>query len=98
MRIRWTTPAAADLERIASYIREDNPTAAREVVRAILDSISILRTFPHGGRPGEDPDTRELVITRYPAYIVVYHVGKDAVEIWHVWHGAQDWPRGERTD
>jgi addiction module RelE/StbE family toxin len=95
MRIRWTTPAAEDLEGIVKYIRQDNPTAAREVARTILDSISTLARYPHTGRPGDNPDTRELVIRRFPACIVVYHVGKDAVEIWHVWHGAQDWPRQE---
>ena len=31
MRVRWTAPAAADLERIVEYIRKDNPEAARSV-------------------------------------------------------------------
>ena len=91
MHIRWTAPAAADLERIADYIREKNPVAEREVVRAILEGISNLRTFPHSARPGEVAGTRELVIARYPAYVVVYRVKEEFIEILHVWHGAQDW-------
>ena len=81
------------MERIARYIREHNPEAAREVTQAILNSVANLETFPHAGRPGKDPDTRELVIPRFPAYIVVYHVddSREAVEIWHVWNAAQDW-------
>jgi addiction module RelE/StbE family toxin len=91
MRIRWTIPAVDDLERIADYIAQDNTAAARAVTRAIVDGVSELRDFPNRGRPGESPDTRELVISAHTAYVVVYHVGKEAIEIWHVWHGAQDW-------
>jgi plasmid stabilization system protein ParE len=36
MEVRWSTPAADDLERILRRIEKDNPTAAREVVETIL--------------------------------------------------------------
>ena len=93
MHIRWTTPAADDMERIARYIRQHNPQAARDVTQAILNAVATLESFPHAGRPGKDRVTRELVIARFPAYIVVYHVddARDTVEIWHVWNAAQDW-------
>ena len=34
-RIRWTTEAADQLERIVKHILQDNPEAARKVARAI---------------------------------------------------------------
>lgn len=40
------------------------------------------------GRPGERKGTRELISA---PYVVVYRLHKDAVEILHVWHGAQNW-------
>ena len=38
-----------------------------------------------------EPDTRELVIQRYP-YIVVYELRADAVAILRVLHTSQQWP------
>jgi len=34
---------------------------------------------------------RELVFSPLP-YIVIYQVTENAVEISHIFHGAQDWP------
>jgi len=90
MRVRWTAPAAQDLYRITRHIRRDNPTAALEVAKMLYDACESLVNMPHRGRRGRRPDTRELVFTDLP-YIAVYRVHKDAVEILHIWHGAQDW-------
>ena len=46
MRIRWSPEAAEDLERITRYIGQDNPRAARQVVKTIYDGIGALRRFP----------------------------------------------------
>ena len=91
MRIRWTAPAADDLEQIADYIGQHNPAAARTVTRAIVEGISGLQAFPNRGRPGERSGTRELVVARLPAYVVVYSVRGNFVDVLHIWHGAQDW-------
>lgn len=63
MRIRWTAPAAQDLYRITSYIRRDNPEAARNVAKRIYDGCSSLANSLHRGRIGKEPDTRELVLS-----------------------------------
>ena len=47
--------------------------------------------FPHSGRPGHIPGTRELVISKLP-YIVVYRISGDTVEILRVFHAAMNWP------
>ena len=91
MRVRWTRAAGNDLQEIARYIRQDNPEAARRVVRAILEGVTQLRTLPKIGRPAEKRNTRELVISRYPAYVVVYRVDHDMIHVLRIWHGAQDW-------
>ena len=83
------TAAAEDLERIFQRIAKDNPTAAREVVKAIYDGCAALKEFPHRGRPGRINGRRELVFT---PYIVVYQVKEHSVEISRIYHGAQDWP------
>jgi plasmid stabilization system protein ParE len=46
MEVRWSTLAAEDLERIFQRIAKDNPTAARETVKAIYDGCGALSHFP----------------------------------------------------
>ena len=89
MEVRWSTLAAEDLERILERIEKDNPSAARETVKAIYDGCRALRDFPYLGRPGRMNGRRELV---FAPYIAVYQVKGNAVEISRIYHGAQDWP------
>lgn len=90
MRVRWTAPAAKDLYKITQHIRQENPAAALEVAKTLYDGCESLMNMPYRGRKGRRPPTRELVFTALP-YIAVYRVLDDAVEILHIWHGAQDW-------
>jgi addiction module RelE/StbE family toxin len=90
-RIRWTTDATNDLEQIFTHIIKENPTAARDVVRAITDGISKLKDFPKLGRSGQVEGTREMVFRSLP-YIAVYRVKESAIEILRIYHAAQDWP------
>jgi plasmid stabilization system protein ParE len=78
MEVRWTSPAAQDLQHIARRIRRDNPVAAQRVAKALYDGCMGLDMFPSRGRVGRIAGTRELVFVPLP-YIAVYH-------------SAQDWP------
>jgi addiction module RelE/StbE family toxin len=92
MQVRWSLPAAEDLERICERIERDNPEAARRVARTIYDGCARLKDFPYLGRASSRmTERRELVFAPLP-YIVVYQVTELAVEISRVFHGAQDWP------
>ena len=90
MMVRWTTPALRDLEKIGDDIERDNPAAAQVVTR-ILDQTDRLPTYPHIGRAGRVPDTRELVVVDTP-YIAPYRVRGDDVELLAVFRGARQWP------
>jgi addiction module RelE/StbE family toxin len=91
MRVRWTTPAASDFARIVERIREEDPSAAHRVAQAIYKGVAALRRFPHRGRIGLAPDTRELVFAPWP-YIVVYEIIEDDVQVLRIRHASQDWP------
>jgi addiction module RelE/StbE family toxin len=90
-RVRWTTNAADDLSRIVSYIRRDNPEAARRVARTIFNRVAELRRFPNRGRIGLAPNTRELIFAPWP-YIAVYEVMDDHILVLRIRHAAQNWP------
>jgi toxin ParE1/3/4 len=92
MRVRWTAPALRDLEALGDYIERDNSAAvAARIVTTILDQADNLAEFPHIGRAGRIPDTRELVVVDTP-FIVPYRVRDAEVEILAVFHGARQWP------
>jgi toxin ParE1/3/4 len=90
MRVRWTTDAADDLERICDYVAGTSPDSARSVARTIVDGVASLHTFPNRGRPGRVEGTRELVFAPLP-FVAVYEVHDD-VQVLRVLHGAQQWP------
>ena len=91
MRVRWTTDAADDLERICDYIAETSPISARRVAQAVVEGVASLATFPNRGRPGRVEGTREFVFAPLP-FVAVYEV-HDEVQVLRILHGAQQWPR-----
>jgi toxin ParE1/3/4 len=90
MRIRWTVPAANDLEGIKNYLEKRYPHFAEPTVRTIYQRVGSLRAAPHLGRPGHLGTTRELPLTPLP-YVVVYFLNIETVDILHIHHGAQNW-------
>ena len=92
MQVRWSLPAAEDLERICERMERDNQEAARRVARTIYDGCARLKDFPQLGRASSRmTGRRELVFSPLP-YIAIYQVTPEAVEISRIFHGAQDWP------
>jgi plasmid stabilization system protein ParE len=43
MEVRWSLPAAEDLERICERIERDDPEAARRVARTIYEGCGRLK-------------------------------------------------------
>ena len=92
MKVRWSGPAADDLERICYRIARDNPETARRVAQTIHDGCGQLKDTPYIGRASlRMSGRRELIFSPLP-YIAVYQVKKDTIEISRIFHGAQDWP------
>jgi plasmid stabilization system protein ParE len=92
MELRWSLPAAEDLERICQRIERDNPDAAGRVARTVYEGCARLKDFPYRGRASSRlAGRRELVFSPLP-YIAVYRVTANAVEISRIYHAAQDWP------
>jgi plasmid stabilization system protein ParE len=93
-KLIWSPTAKYDLEGIAAFIAEHNPSAAARFVRSLFQVVERLTDFPESGRivpELNDPDIREVV--RKPCRIV-YRVNtrKHTVEIVRVWHAAKGTP------
>lgn len=88
--VHWTKPALQDLDDIAAYIAIDNPRAAGNTVRRIVEAASGLSFFPLIGREGRVAKTRERILSEIP-YIIVYQV-RERIEILSVYHSSRTWP------
>lgn len=88
IEIVWSPLARARLREIREYVARDKPEAAERLAIRIVALVEALRTHPHLGRIGAEPETRELVIGSTP-YIVMYRVESNRVVIGTLWHGAQ---------
>lgn len=90
MDVEWLPAALADRDAIVAYLEGRNATAAIELLQSLVLAGESLSFFPHRGRPGQAPGTRELVAVR--PYLLVYEVdaATDTVRILRVWHGAQE--------
>jgi toxin ParE1/3/4 len=90
LKIRWLSSALDGLVRLHTYIAVENPRAAHRVTSRVRRTALQLRLYPHSGRLGNVPGTRELPISGLPV-VLVYRVASDAVEILRVFHTSTNW-------
>ncbi len=88
MQVEITPGALSDLSNIKAYIAEHSPAAASRLVVRLVEASDRLEYLPGRGKPGLEPDTRELT-TIWP-YVIVYRITPASVQILRVLHGAQD--------
>jgi toxin ParE1/3/4 len=93
VRIEITDAAEVDLADLYAYYAQRSGPAADQVLGAILHAINGLASFPLMGKPGEVPETRERLVTRFP-YRIVYYINRQTqvIEVWRVMHTALQWP------
>ena len=91
MELKWTPSALRDLDDAGSYIAQENPPAAVEVGKRVLEATEYLERYPALGRSGRLRGTRELVVSGTP-FIVVYRVRLDLIQVLRVLHHARKWP------
>jgi toxin ParE1/3/4 len=82
--IVWSDPALSDLDAVADYIALENPIAASELVKRIIDHVSQLADHPESGsRPQELKRSRCRQIVEPPCRIF-YRFDGHKVFILHV--------------
>jgi toxin ParE1/3/4 len=88
MRVKKTQVAAAAERHIIARLYADSPTAAAKLAARLDTATALLGRFPHLGRPGQRPGTRELVVAGTP-YIIEYRLLARSVEILDVRHSGR---------
>ena len=88
MKLRWSSRALLDLQRLADRISADGkPLAATAFAAELFQAAQLLAEQPLIGRPGRRHDTRERIAHRN--HLLVYHVQADEVQILQLWHVAR---------
>jgi len=89
VKIAWSPLADAQVDEAVAYIALDNPTAALEWLRRLLERVDSLPTFPDSGRVVPElrrDDIREIIVSPYR---VMYRRSDDLIEIAAIRHGAR---------
>jgi toxin ParE1/3/4 len=88
--IRLSSDAVLDLERLRTFLNQNNPDAAPRAVARIWAAIGRLQEFPALGMPTKDATVRQIVI-RFgtSGYIVRYVAEADDIVITRIWHGRE---------
>ncbi len=91
--IVWTLRALASLDEIAGFIALDNPNAAKQLGKRVVERVEQLKKFPLlGPKLPEAPRMphRHLVI---PPCRVLYRADRKSVTILYVMRGEQEFHR-----
>lgn len=91
MKVEWLPRARTNLRDQLVYVGQRNPPAANALADAVRAATAQVANFPHSGRTGRLPGTRELVVAGTPL-ILVYRVDQQAAVIVRVLHAARRWP------
>ncbi len=91
MQVKWLRTALQNLDDEATFIAQDDASAARVVVERVLAAVAMLAEQPGLGRPGRVPETRELIVAK-TRYLVPYRVRGGTVEVLRVFHTSRRLP------
>jgi toxin ParE1/3/4 len=95
-KLEILTPAQRELEEIALvHLGLVGPISARNITNKILGSLERLKLYPLSGALPHDSQIRDSSY-RYVfsgKYVCIYRLIENTVFIYHIVHGATDYPR-----
>ena len=91
MKVRYTDPAADELEMSISYFRDHAPSFVADFADSIDDAVAQIRDNPYLVQETDMPGVRRWHIRRF-RYSIFYTVEGDDIVILHIQHAARRWP------
>lgn len=93
-KIEWLPEATSDLARLRTFIKKENPLAAKKAGQRILDAVNLLTKNPQSGMPSQDEDCEEFRDLYAPfgkgGYTVRYRIKQQSIVIVRIWHSRED--------
>ena len=99
MKLIISWEAAADLDRLCSFLEKCNPAAAERAATTIESAIESLDTMPERGRRSKLHKARELVVPFGQSSYVVryrYSIENDEIIVLRIWHGRESRDRAPK--
>ena len=85
-----------DLEEGVAYLaKKASPEVARRWHEEVMATVRRVEEIPDLGRLRRDlkpPDIRNLVLRRYPRYLLFYRCSEDTIEVLRIKHGMMNLP------
>jgi toxin ParE1/3/4 len=98
MNVTWSPLSIECVSEIAAYIAHDKPSAARNWVAAIFNTVKKLEKFPELGRKVPEINRNNIREIIFKNYRIIYRVEKEQISILTVRHGKQILPQDEIAD
>jgi|SRR3954470_3991576 plasmid stabilization system protein ParE len=92
--MKWilSPQARTDLLEVWNFIAEDSVEAADRITEKLTGSFDQLGRNPHIGHSRRDLTSRDLLFWPVGAYIVIYRVRNEVLEVVAVTQGSRDLP------
>ena len=91
MKVKYTTKAVEDLERVVEFVEVKNPFAARRIAIDLQEGIDRLKQFPQIGLPVLKAPDPELIRDLYVSnYTVRYLIADEIIYILRIWHNKEN--------
>jgi len=87
-----SSEALFELDDIWGYIAQDDIEAADRWIAKLLDACEMLASNPRVGHTRKDLITNSFLFWPVGAYLIIYRILEDAIEIVAVTQGARDIP------
>lgn len=91
MIVVLTAEAERDLEDIASYAAQQSPRGALTLIRGLREKCESLADAPRGYPLVPRYENKGVRRRPFGSYLIFYRVGRDAIEVIHILHGARDY-------
>jgi plasmid stabilization system protein ParE len=86
MKLKWTSKALADLERLHEFLAVVNPPAAARTVQSLTKTPSRLLANPRIGEQLFEFDEREVRRIIVGKYEIRYEIHEPYIYILRLWH------------
>jgi len=90
MRLRWSTPAEADLIRLHRFLAPKNRRVATNLLRTLRAGALPLIGHPRLGERIDSVEEHEVRRIFVGSYELRYQVTSDAITVLRIWHTRED--------
>jgi plasmid stabilization system protein ParE len=90
-KLIWLPKSKEDIQRLHDFLKDKNPTAAKNAIRTIRTGARQLEDYPEAGRPMIDGSGRRELLLAFGAggYVLRYKLDGRNVVIVRVWHNRE---------